>query len=210
MEQNFNIRPINKAVRGLLDGFNQTQATALKQFAEGLDQRKTLLTEAEKRLAARFGDDDPRVVSLRARLADAVELETELTAVTARADKLPFLREGERLVHGHVADPDGKPLAGLRVRVFDREHKFDHLFRDATTDDFGDFAIVYDDGVLAEIREAKPDLFIVVEDASGSPLLSSRDKVTLTGSRIDSFEIVLPRAPRQPPTRRPRKRRPTG
>jgi hypothetical protein len=210
MERNIDLAPINKAVRDLLAGFNQTQASALKQLAAGQERRTELLAEAEKRLAARLGDNDPRVLSLRAQLADAEELRVELTAGATRAEKLPFLREGERLVHGRIADPDGQPRAGLRVRVFDRDHKFDDLLGDATTDESGDFAIFYHDRDLDRLGDAKPDLFIMVEDASGKSLLSSREKLTLTGSRIDSFEIILPPAGRQPPTRAPRTRRPTG
>jgi hypothetical protein len=210
MEQNFDIAPVNKAVRDLLAGFNQEQGTALKQIAAGQERRTALLAEAEKRLVARFGDEDPRVLSLRAQLAGAEELTAELASAATRRERLSGLRENERLIHGHIADPDGKPLAGLRVRVFDRDHKFDDLLGDTTTDELGDFAIVYHDRDFAEVREAKPELFIMVEDARGQPLFSSRDKVTLTGSRIDSFQIVLPPAGRQPPTRAPRTRRPTG
>jgi hypothetical protein len=62
-----------------------------------------------------------------------------------------------------------------------------------TTDEHGDFAIVYHARDVEVVREASPELYVMVEDAAGNTLHSTWDRVTSSRNRVDHREIVMPR-----------------
>jgi hypothetical protein len=204
MEKNLDVAQIDLAIRELFEGLNASVAPALKQFARGQEKYVALLADAEKRLSAELSDDNPRLAALRDRLGGAVERRDILLKEASRREKFPDLHADERMVHGRLRDTEGKPLAGLRVRVFDRDRKFDDLLGETTTDDEGEFFVTYHDRDFNEIREANPELFVMVVDRRGRALFTSTEKVSLKETRFDHFDIVMSRdQPPETPTPRP-------
>ncbi len=192
---------IASSMQALLDQLSDGRASTLAQFAEAHEKRATRLAGAEARLKARLGDDHPRVMALRRAVATTNELKTSLRTTATREARRPKIGPHEWLVFGRVLDPTGHPVSGLRVRVFDRDRKYDDLLGDTITDEFGDFRAIYHERDFAEMGEALPELYVMVSDAKGNVLYTSRDTAWIKAGRAEYFEIVLGQelAPEAPP-----------
>jgi Transthyretin-like family len=173
-------------------------APTLTQFAQLQQARTDQLAAALDRLKSSLGEDHPRVQALGQTLAAANLIGKSLKAEATRAARRPSVSPNEYLVHGRVLDEQGRPVPGLRVRVFDRDRKYDDLLGDTTTDEHGDFAAKYHERDFAEMGEAQPELYVMIEDAAGTLLYSTRDQVRFQAGRVEYFEIVLGEKPAPP------------
>jgi hypothetical protein len=109
-------------------------------------------------------------------------------------------------VHGTLLSADGSPAKGRRVQVSDPEGKYAEALPKTRSGEFGDFALVYDERHLDTLREAGPELHVMVGGARGKPPFTSRDTVSFEAGRVEYFEIVLPGSGRTPRSRRSRRR----
>ena len=166
-------------------------APTLTQFAQLQRARADQLAASFDRLKSSLGENHPRVLALGQTLAAANLIGQSLNVEATRAARVPSVNPNEWLVYGRVLDEQGRPVPGLRVRVFDRDRKYDDLLGDTTTDENGDFAAKYHARDFAETGEDQPDLYVMVEDAAGLLLYSSRDKIRYEAGRVEYFEIVL-------------------
>jgi len=173
-------------------------APAFQQLAQWRKNRAVQLEAAADRLKTTLGEDHPRVMALNRAAASANAFRQVLTVEAVRITRRPTIEANEWLVFGRVFDEQGNPVPGLRVRVFDRDRKYDDLLGDTATDEYGDFAAKYHERDFAEVGEAQPDLYVMVEDAAGILLYSSRDKVRYEAGRAEYFEIVLSEKPTPP------------
>jgi hypothetical protein len=88
----------------------------------------------------------------------------------------------------------GAPLAGLKVRAYDRDFFRDQLLGDGLTDETGRYAIRFsrDDFTGPILRlERHPDLFIVVFDAEDRLIHSSRDSVVVDARRNTTLDLAI-------------------
>lgn len=77
-------------------------------------------------------------------------------------------------VREHGAGPGlGRPLLDLVVRAYDADVVADDLLGETRTDADGQFAIVYTQAAFRDFAEARPDLYLVVLDATGERVLHS-------------------------------------
>ncbi len=211
-ETEFAPADIANAVQELLGKLSADRATELGRFAEIHQQRAARLAGAAARLQKALGEADPRVVALRQAGAASEQLYASANAEAAREARRPKAGPHEWVVFGRVLDAAGQPAAGLVVRVFDRDRKYDDLLGETTTDEHGDFAAVYHERDFLEAGEGLPELYVQVEDARGRPLYSSRDQLRYNAGRLEYFEIALPSvatgAPRPAAKGRPVKSKP--
>jgi len=188
---------IKALMTDLLDQPAEAQPPTLEHFAALYGQRAARLAGAADRLQARLGQDHPRVASLRRTAAAADALTHSLGTTAARATRLPKLGPRDWLVFGRVLTVTGAPVPGVWVRVFDQDGLFhgrgnrDDLLGEQSTDEHGDFVVIYHQRDFAEPHENAPDLYVVVSDTHGKELYSSRDHVYSDASRAEYFEIVL-------------------
>ncbi|HUH98326.1 MAG TPA: hypothetical protein VLZ89_13260 [Anaerolineales bacterium] len=170
---------------------NSAVAPTLSHLSQLQEQRAARLAAAADRLKSSLGADNARVIALT-QFAQAVGLLGQTLNVEAtRAARQPAVGPNEWLVYGRVLDVQAQPVAGVQVRVFDRDRKYDDLLGDTMTDELGDFAVIYHERDFAEVREANPDLYVMVSDSAGTLLYSSRDQVRFEAGRVEYFEIVL-------------------
>jgi hypothetical protein len=188
------------STKALLDSFDRTaaeqsedQVGEMRQLAELLDIRVKSLAQTAERLAAGLGDDHPQVVTMRLTATASSQIKDALDTTAIRQARLPRVKAHEWMVHGQVVDEAGAPLEGLRVRVYDKDRRYDDLLGDTETDEYGDFAVVYHERDFSEAGEALPELYIMVEDQQGNELYSSRDSVRAAAGRVERFEIILER-----------------
>lgn len=178
---------------------------ALNQFGQWQQARAERLALVANRLKGQLGEDHPRVLALNQQLSAVNAIGQSLNIEATRVARQPSVNPNEWLVYGQVLDQQGRPVPGLRVRVFDRDRKYDDLLGDTTTDEYGDFAVKYHERDFAEAGEKLPDLYVMVEDAAGQLLYSSRDNVRFEAGRSEYFEIRLtPPEPVPPQSTQPK------
>lgn len=99
-----------------------------------------------------------------------------------------------RVIGTVVEQESGKPLAGLRVRAYDKDWVFDDDLGETTTDADGRFEISYTDVQFRDLEETQPDVYLRIYDAGGSRLLYSSEKaVRRSAKMIEHFDIKIPR-----------------
>jgi hypothetical protein len=200
---------LQAALAGLLGEMTGASTPALETLAQEHAARAERLAGAEARLAARLGNDHPQTVAARQAAASAVTARTNLQRLAVREASRPAPKPHEWVVFGRVVDAAGEPVGHVRVRVFDRDRKYDDLLGDTTTDEQGDFSVVYHERDFFEAGEGLPELYVRVDDAQGNELYSSRDSVRAQAGRAEYFEIVLAgKAPEAKPAPKPRTTRP--
>ncbi len=96
---------------------------------------------------------------------------------------------GEWTAAGRVVDPKGKPAAGLMVKAYDRDRRYDDLLGAALTNKEGVFKITFRTQAFREGDEPGPDLFVVIEDADGNELHAT--ELRLNATKEEVFEIRL-------------------
>lgn len=93
-----------------------------------------------------------------------------------------------------VEEESGKPLAGLRVRAYDKDWVFDDDLGETRTDAEGRFEISYTDVQFRDLEETQPDLYVRVYDADGKRLLYSSEKAVRRSALVfEHFDIRIPR-----------------
>lgn len=182
---------VKAALDAFIDRSSDAAAPMMRGFAALQEQRATRLADAEARLKENLGEDHPRVIALRQTSLAAEELERSLRTTAVRDERLPRPGPLQWMVFGRVLDPTGRPVTNVTVRVFDRDRRYDDLLGDTTTDEYGDFVVVYHERDIAEAGENLPELYVMVEDQQGNSLYSSRDELRFEAGRIEYFEIVL-------------------
>lgn len=196
MEENeFPLDKIAASLNEVLEQVSSGQIPALRRFAELQERRATHLSAAEARLKSHLGEDHPRVIALRRAASSAGKLKRTLSTTAERIARRPKISPHEWVVFGQVLDPEGKPVPGVRVRVFDRDRKYDDLLGDTTTDEYGDFSAIYHERDFAEVGEELPELYVMVRDSQGNLLYSSRENVRYNAGRAEYFQIILSEEP---------------
>jgi hypothetical protein len=163
-----------------MDGFSQLQ-----------QRRASRLSRAASVLAEKLGPDHPDVVAARSLAQSADALKTRMQNQISRAKQWPKPRPNEWTVFGTVTDAAGKAAGGLTVRVFDRDRKLDDLLGETETNEFGDFSVVYHERDFKESKEGLAELYVMVSDARGNVVYSSRDSVRYEAGRSEYFAIRL-------------------
>lgn len=175
----------------VLQLFGQAQTPILDTFAALQDTRTKRLKKVDARLAAKLGEDHPRVTALRQARERSLKLGNNLKRDAVRAAKLREIKPYEWVVHGQVMDSQGKPVEGVIVRVFDKDRKFDELLGNTSTDAEGDFQLVYHERSFQERGGGGPELFLQVEDADGQVRYASEDVLRCQGGSSEYFLIEL-------------------
>ncbi|MFH2102467.1 MAG: hypothetical protein ABIJ39_03820 [Chloroflexota bacterium] len=170
-------------------------APALKTFTQLQHRRVTRLKQAAKTLKSKLGKDHPHVKKVEALEKAATGLKVRLETETNRIKAFPKLRSYEWVVFGSIVDKDGKPAGDLTVRVYDRDRKYDDLLGETETDANGQFAVIYHERDFMESGEKLPELYVMVSDASGKTLYSSRDSLRYEAGRSEYFSIQLGEKP---------------
>lgn len=176
-----------------------------QQLAQVADASIRLLQEIEVRQAIRaelfsknmaslsedLGDDHPSVIDLRKAAEKAEGLKKSINTAINRESRRPKIGPQEWMAFGTVLDPNSRPISGLRVRVYDKEGKYDDLLCETATDEYGDFYLKYCERTIMIAGEKKPDLYIKVKDQSGNQLFSSKNPVRRNPGQASYFKIRL-------------------
>lgn len=182
---------LNQLLENVLRHTAEAGAPALETFTQLQQRRADRMTETAEALRTKLGKDHPQVVALENTAKSLTELKTRMDIQRARLKNWPKPRPNEWMVFGTVTDTEGQPAPGLNVRVFDKDRKYDDLLGETETDENGDFSVIYHERDFAETRENLPELYVMVSDASGKTLYSSRENVRFDAGKSEYFAIRL-------------------
>lgn len=95
-----------------------------------------------------------------------------------------------------VEQESGKPLAGLRVRAYDKDViTDDKLGLDAVTDAAGKFEISYTEAHFRDLNETEPDIYIRIYHANGKKLLHTTEPAVRWNSKsTEVFDVKISKA----------------
>ena len=96
-----------------------------------------------------------------------------------------------------IEEESGRPIAGLRVRAFDKDILFDDKLGVAITDAAGKFRIDYSQLDFSSIfgTETSPELYIRIYDVTDKKLLFTSEKAIRKNVKVEEqFDIKIPRA----------------
>jgi hypothetical protein len=169
----------------------QAGAPTLETFTAFQQRRATRMTAIAGALGAVAGTTNADVVAIQGQVEAISVLKTHVETQAQRVSRWPKPRPNEWIVFGTVTNADGSPAPGLRVRIFDKDRKYDDLLGDTESDVNGDFWATYHARDFQETGENFPDLYVMVTDASGAVVYSSRDNVRYEAGRSEYFDIRL-------------------
>jgi 5-hydroxyisourate hydrolase-like protein (transthyretin family) len=122
----------------------------------------------------------------------ASEAPTEVRKKKAPPRKKPSKpKETPWVVKGRVMDADGEPVAGVLVRLYDKDRQYDDLLGAVTSDEDGLYEITYREQDFKEGLEPGADLYVTVEDVKGNELFRSEDAVRFDAGKEEVIDITL-------------------
>jgi len=182
---------LQDALRNMLKQTAQGGAPALDMFSQIQQRRAARLDTAAKALSQELGKDHPDVVVMQDTAKSVTQFNVGLDIQNTRLKTWPKVRPHEWIVFGTVLNADNSPASGLTVRVYDRDRKYDDLLGETETDANGDFSTVYHERDFKETGENLPELYVMVADAQGNQVYSSRDSVRYNSGQSEYFAIQL-------------------
>lgn len=170
-------------------------APALGILSQLQQRRAARLDAAAKGLGRELGMDHPDVIAIQKTAQSVEQLNAKINTQSAQLKSWPRTHANEWLVFGTVVTADDKPAAGFTVRVYDRDRKYDDLLGETETDANGAFSVVYHERDFKESNENLPELYVMVKDAKGTQVYSSRDNVRFNAGQSEYFAIRLGQQP---------------
>lgn len=182
---------VQAGIQNMLNQAAQAGGPALTMFGQLQDRRSARTTDIAQALGTALGTQHPDVVALQNYATTVVNLKGQIDKHAGRQTRWPTPRPTDWVVFGTVTDADGRGASDLKVRVFDRERKFDELLGETTTDEFGDFYLTYTERKFKKVGEEAPDLFLLVTDPDGKVIFTSEETVRFAAGRSEYFAIRL-------------------
>ena len=98
-------------------------------------------------------------------------------------------------VHGSVVEHEtGRPLAGMLVRVYDKDVVLDDFLGESRTTENGRFEVTFGEAQFRDVFEKRPDLYLHVYDPSGERLLQSTEReIRFAAGRDEFYEVRIVR-----------------
>ena len=177
------------------------------RFADVQHARAVRLDEARERVTATLGADHPDVAALTVRVEAAQRFSALSSDLLERIRCAPRVRPHELVLSGELVDRAGRPLPGLRVRLYARDDQHDDLLGDDRSDARGAFHFVFPERDRREPGAEGPALFVVVDAPDGRRLADTREqavprsgavrflRIERTGVRADDLGVGEPGGP---------------
>jgi hypothetical protein len=96
------------------------------------------------------------------------------------------------IVEGAVKDEKNKPIKGIKVNLYDTEHRFDDRLGSKVTDKNGKFKFTFKGEDFQALKEAKADIHLEVVDDKDEAVYTSPEPVRCKPGGVDTFDILIP------------------
>ena len=93
-----------------------------------------------------------------------------------------------------LEDETERPLAGMLVRLYDKDVVLDDFLGETQTNAAGRFELAFTEAQFRDVFETRPDLYLRVYDPSGTQLLhSTESEVRFNAEHDEFFEVRIAR-----------------
>src|SRR6185369_10631711 len=145
------------------------------------------LQSEQERLAARLGDDDPRVISLAARRAENDRFISGLAAESERARVVaPEVNKDTWVLHGFIRDEQLRGVPNVTVALYDSSGKWIQQLGFAGTSANGYFKLE-----VRSLANLKPPLFVHVLSGQATLLHADDEPLTPELATVLYHEVIV-------------------
>jgi hypothetical protein len=142
------------------------------------------------RLAAKYGEDHPRVKNLDARLSYNVNMLKGLaTAIERNNIKVPVLPVNSWRVQGRVFDSNDAPLKGLTVFLSNSNKQAIGGLDYTCTDEQGYYAITLGEREISDLKDET--VFLAVSDANRRVVYVSSDALSISIRAVSYQDVFI-------------------
>lgn len=110
---------------------------------------------------------------------------------TKPAVEVPKLPPDAWVIRGNVTGLTAKETKGLTISLYDKDLFFDDVLGTATTDEHGNFEIIYRSEAFRSLFDKKPDIYLKVLNTRGTVLFTSKKKVRPEAGKDEYFSIKI-------------------
>jgi hypothetical protein len=96
------------------------------------------------------------------------------------------------VIQGCISDANGRGISDLVVSVYDKDLVFDDRLGTITTDQNGDYRLVYRTRDFRDLIERNPDLYLDITDRSGTVCYTTKYAIKCNAGRTETINITLP------------------
>ena len=178
---------VSRDLNQRVEGADKLRAEELDQLAATRRARGAAMNREQRRLAAKYPPDHPRLAAISNRLAVNANLTRDLDLEASRASAdVPRMDAAGWVLHGHVRDKELKPVGGVTVALYDSRSKWVEGLGYACTGGDGYFRIETKDAAGA----AAP-LFLRVLSGEAAHLYADPAPLTPVGGGVEYRQIIL-------------------
>ena len=95
------------------------------------------------------------------------------------------------VVRGRVTDEKGQGIGGLTIKLFDEDLIFDDLLSEETTDNDGNYKIIYQSEDFRDLFEKRPDLYVKVIDKDNKTIYTSKKNIRCEAGRDEVIDVII-------------------
>lgn len=185
-------RQVEALLGKMLIAAENSQQSGYEWLSKRKSKKAARRKAVEERLTKTLDAKDPRLQMAKIKADRTGETAAAFKQRVTRLKKKPQLGKKDWMASGNVRHANGRAAAGLTVQVYDKDLKFDDLLGKTTTDDFGDFRVVYDIRRFDdEWGNARPDLFLQILDKDGKLLAAHTEPLRMNAGNVEYFEVVI-------------------
>jgi len=181
------LNQIAQALQGNLPELDMLRAVTLDNLQFLRTARAAGLQSEHERLAARLGDDDPRVISLSARRAENDLFISGLAAESERARVVaPEVNKDTWVLHGFIRDEQLRGVPNVTVALYDSSGKWIQQLGFAGTSGNGYFRLE-----VRSLANLKPPLFVHVLSGQATLLHADDEPLTPELDTVLYHEVIV-------------------
>ncbi|MCK5242491.1 hypothetical protein KAR34_08570, partial [bacterium] len=94
-------------------------------------------------------------------------------------------------VVGRLRNRKQEPLRQVEVSLYDKDQKYDDLLKSTTTNDQGEFELIYRTEDFKEGADSWPDLYLKVMDKDGQVLHETKKAARFNAGRVEQYDITI-------------------
>ncbi|HKI46773.1 MAG TPA: hypothetical protein VKA08_15700 [Balneolales bacterium] len=163
-----------KQVVGSFSELDNQRVVELKQLNDTQQLRGMMMEKESKRLAAKYGEDHPRVLQLQRKTAvlPAVQqgIDGQVSLASMPSDPLPL--NGWR-IRGRALDQDGKTIEGITVYFADEKHQWIRELGNSCSDKNGAYILTLDEKMVKQVGDRS--VFLAASDKLQSEVYYNKE-----------------------------------
>jgi hypothetical protein len=162
-----------------------------KLFLTVMDKDKKIIYRETEPLYVKTGTVDYRDIIISSKNGSCTSPEPKPESAPKPAGEEPQLPRDAWVVRGKVTDEENKGIKGLTISLYDKDLFFDDVLGTTTTDENGNFEVIYRTEAFKGLFEKKPDIYLKVLDNKGKVIYTSKRKIRPEARSEESYSINL-------------------